>query len=300
MMKKLVIILLIVFTAFCMLIPPVFADSVDESSTEKSYLVLGKDLTSTEKAKVLDNLGIQDESKYNVSYTTHQDEVDALSSYLPASVIGSRALSSVLMTKKASGSGISVYPDDNISYCTKEMYQNALITAGARDVDLRVTAPYRVSGTAALVAAEKSYTLLTGKKLSQDAKDAANQEIVTTQDVAKDTGDKAKAAELMAALKQDVAKQGTDYDRDKASDALDELCNKENVQLSDGTKEEVLDLMDKISKSGIDENTLKEQAGNIYSKIKGIDLSNSKGMLSQAGEAVKDFFQDIINFFRGK
>ena len=68
------------------------------------------------------------------------------------SVIGSRALSSVLVEGKKDGNGIRV-TTKNITYCTPGMYENALATAGIKDADIVVAGPFKISGTAALVGA---------------------------------------------------------------------------------------------------------------------------------------------------
>ena len=79
-----------------------------------------------------------DLKNYTVATITNQDEHDYLDAYLDKSVIGSRALSSVLVEGKTDGNGIKV-TTHNISYCTTGMYQNALVTAGIKDADIVVT-----------------------------------------------------------------------------------------------------------------------------------------------------------------
>ena len=110
------------------------ADQIDAP-----YLALGADLNETEKSTVLSLLEINeaDLSSYQVITVTNADEHKYLDSYLDSSVIGTRALSSVLIEKKDKGNGIKV-TTSNITYCTTGMYQNALATAG-------VTAPARYS-----------------------------------------------------------------------------------------------------------------------------------------------------------
>ncbi len=271
----------------------VFADS-------EEYLVLGKDLTSTEKATVLNLLGVDNENNYNVSYVTHSDEVKYLSSYISASKIGSRALSSVLMQKQNTNAGISV-TTKNITYVTADMYKNALITAGVKDVKLTVAGPFKISGTAALVAATKSYETMTGTTLSTTAKDTANNELQVTTDTAKEVGND-DAAKLVASLKQKVAEMGDDYTRSDGESALKELENSMNIQISDDTEDEILDLMDKMKDVNLDEDAIKTQAKDIYESIKGYAsqiTSNTSG-LSGIAQKVKDFLSTIIDFFTGK
>ena len=110
------------------------ADQIDAP-----YLALGADLNETEKSTVLSLLEINeaDLSSYQVITVTNADEHKYLDSYLDSSVIGTRALSSVLIEKKDKGNGIKV-TTSNITYCTTGMYQNALATAGVTDADVRV------------------------------------------------------------------------------------------------------------------------------------------------------------------
>lgn len=288
--------LLAALLTVCMISPitQVAADS-------ESYLVLGKDLTASEKSTVLNLLGVTDENNYNISYVTHADEEKYLSSYISSSQIGSRALSSVLMEKQDTNAGISV-TTKNITYVTPQMYQNALITAGVKDVRLTVAGPFKISGTAALVAATKSYEIMTGKDLNDHAVDTANNELSVTTNVAKETGSTKKSTDLIAALKQKVADLGSSYTRSDGENALKELENKENIQLSDDTEDEILDLMDKMKGVNLDEDEIKTQAKDIYESIKGYSsiLKNNSGILSTIGQKVKDFLTTIIDFFSGK
>lgn len=270
----------------------VFADS-------ERYLVLGKDLSTSEKATVLNLLGVTNEADYNVSYITHADETKYLGNYISASEIGSRALSSVVMEKQNANAGISV-TTKNITYCSAEMYQNALITAGVKDVKLTVAGPFKISGTAALVAATKSYEIMTGKTLNSTAVDTANNEISVTSDAAKEVGS-GDAAKLVASLKQKVAAMGNDYTRSSGEDALKELENTMNIQLSDDTEDEILDLMDKMKNVNLNEDEIKTQAKDIYESIKGYasQITGNTGFLSSIAQKVKDFLSTIIGFFTG-
>ena len=126
-------------------------------SGDKPYLSLGADLTSSEKQTVYQLLGVDsdDLDKYGISTVTNQEEHKYLDSYVSSSAIGTRALSSVLIEKGEKGSGIQV-ETKNITYCTEGMYQNALATAGAKDIKVTVAGPTQISGTAALVGAIKA------------------------------------------------------------------------------------------------------------------------------------------------
>ena len=77
----------------------VFADRVD-AVIDKPYLALGADLSPQEQMTVLSLLGLSDINvdDYDIISITNADEHEYLDKYLDASIIGTRALSSVLPT----------------------------------------------------------------------------------------------------------------------------------------------------------------------------------------------------------
>ena len=122
------------------------ADAVSDAAPEDVYVSFGADLKDDEKAKVISLLGINEEDlpDYTVGEITNADEHKYLGDYLDASVIGSRALSSVVVVIGQEGDGIDV-ETKNISYCTPGMYTNALITAGIKDADVIVAGPFEIT-----------------------------------------------------------------------------------------------------------------------------------------------------------
>ena len=176
----------------------VFADRVD-AVIDKPYLALGADLSPQEQMTVLSLLGLSDINvdDYDIISITNADEHEYLDKYLDASIIGTRALSSVLVVGKEAGNGIHV-TTKNISYCTEGMYRNALLTAGIEDADITVAGPFSISGTAALVGAIKAYETMTGEEIDDENLDAANDELVLTGKLVEDIGDSEKAEDLMA------------------------------------------------------------------------------------------------------
>ena len=281
--------------AFTAILP---VSALADSEPEKQYLVLGENLKDSEKETVLEILGIEDINDYQVTYTTHEDEVKYLGNYLDASLIGTRALSSVLITKTEEDSGITI-TTTNINYCTQEMYRNALITAGVKDIDAKVAGPFSISGTAALVSMMKSYELITGESLDETAMDVANNELVTTAELSDSIGNE-KATELVAALKQELFEKN-DVTLKNIDDALDTLCSNMDVSLSETEKEKIVDLMAEINKVDIDVDAIKTQAGELYNTIK--DISSKIGDKQNVIDSIGNFFGNIINaivdFFKG-
>lgn len=288
--KKIFVFVLAILMAVTTFITPAYADS-------EQYLILGENLSDSEKATVLELLGVDNIEHYNVAYITNAEEYEHLGNYLSSDIIGSRALSSALLTKEKEGHGISI-ETFNITYCTKEMYQNALITAGVKDISVKIAGPFKISGTAALVATIKSYEIMTGKTLDPDAIDAANNEIVVTQDLSDDIGAE-KAAKLIAALKQEIAKMGDNYTKEDILKILEDLCAKLEITLTEENKQDILALMDKLSKIDIDEEALKEQAKEIYGKVKDYVIKlEEQGVFEKIWDAIVTFFKSIFEIFK--
>jgi uncharacterized protein YpuA (DUF1002 family) len=299
MFKKFTALLLTLAMVLALCVPA-FADS--ENSGVKGYLVLGEGLSDSQKSTVLQLMGVDesDLGSYSVSTTTHQEEEDLFGNYLSASVLGTKAMSSILLIPQAEGSGIDVTLY-NINYCTEEMYQSALIDAGVSDVKVIVAGPVELSGTCALASAMKAYSLMTGEEIDDTAVDAAVNEIVATGTVADEVGSSEDATELIAALKQTVLSE--DLDEDGIGEALDKLCQQMGVTLSAETRAAIIELMLKLKDCDIDVSALEQQAADLYNRVKeqleaagftdGLS-ENTMNFLERLINAVKEFFTSIF------
>ena len=290
--------LALLMTGLMLVMSPVsvWADRED-AKLEKPYVSLGADLSANDRAIVLKLLGVTEDDlkNYTVTTITNADEHKYLDSYLSKSVIGTRALSSVLVKGKTDGSGIKV-TTYNITYCTTGMYQNALATAGIEDAEIVVAGPYNISGTAALVGAIKSYENMTGETVSQENVDTATNELVVTGKLAESVGDSDKAEQLVGAVKEQVVEgsdNGKKLTEEEIGNVVDQAAQEMDVQLSDEDRQEIVDLMDKIKGLDIDVDSLKEQAKDLYDKIDDLGLK-----LDWNQEKVQGFFSKIIEFFK--
>ncbi len=274
----------------------------DGTGDQKGYLVLGEDLNSEEKEKVLHFLEIEDTSDYTVSYTTNEQEHEAFDSYLSSSVIGSRALSSILMVPREKGKGISV-SSYNITYCTVEMYQNALISAGVQDVAVYIAAPYPVSGTCALVSAMNAYSTLSGSSINAASADAAVDELVTTGVIGDALGSNDDAAKLFALLKQQVVQQK--LSNEELGGAVDAACDQLGLKLTSDLKKEIVDVLVKVKETDIDPDTLATQAKDLYNKVSGslkelgITREEAVGFLGKLVRWVVDFINAVLGTGKG-
>lgn len=258
---------------------------IKADSTQEKYLALGANLSSSEQKKVLDLLGVDDVSDYQVIKVTNQEEHEYLDESLSKSVIGSRALSSVTVEQTSDGSGVNV-STENITYCTSGMYRNALVTAGIKNADVKVAGPFKISGTAALVGVMKAYEEMTGKEIPEESKDAATDELITTGEVAENIGSE-DAEKLIADVKQKVAEENL-TSPEEIKEAIEESAKDLEINLSAEDRQKIQDLMDKISDLDLNVDQLKEQAKAIYDKLGGAD-----GILDK----ISRWFQGIIDWF---
>lgn len=266
----------------------------DNKSTGTPYISLGADLNQEERATVLRLLGVTEDDleNYTVTTVTNADEHEYLDSYLSSSIIGSRALSSVLVEGKEDGNGINV-TTSNITYCTPGMYENALATAGVENADIKVAGPFNISGTAALVGAIKAYENMTGEEVGEENADTATNELVVTGQVAENVGDQEKAEQLIGAVKGEVV-EGNATTTEEIGNVVDQVAQEMEVSLSEEDRQAIIDLMKKIDGLNLNIDSLKEQASNLYDQIAGLDLN-----LDINQEQVKGFFEKILDFFRG-
>ena len=298
--KKIIALALATATVFSMSIP-VFADSASNT-----VVCLGADLSDTEKNTVYGLLSLDDATLADstVITVTNEEEHQYLDTYLPADVIGSRALSSCIVREASEGDGIHV-STHNISYCTEKMYQNALATAGMKNAEVVVAGPFELSGTAALVGALKAYSEMTGQLIPAEAIETATNEIVTTSTVAENIEDQDKAAELIAAVKEIAATNDLKSDED-IKKAIDDVAGQLGITLTDDDKTLIITYIKQFVSIDIDIDQIKSQAPGIYDELKGngIDLSQYGissseftgilGKLAELWNSIRGFFQNLF------
>lgn len=271
-------------------------DNVVIAADDKPYLALGENLSADQRATVLSLMGIDAANlgNYNVVYITNAEEHQYLDAYLSSDKIGTRALSSVVIVKREEGSGLNI-STKNINYCTVGMYKNALATAGLKDADVIVAGPSPISGTAALIGAMKAYAEMTGEPVDEQSLDAAMNEIVVTGELSDiiTNADDGEVEEFIAYVKQKVLEGGLE-DESSIRKCIDEALEKYSFSMTDDEKDELTNVLVKISKLDIDVDSLLNQAKSLYDKIKNSD--DAQGFLSKIFQGIRDFFKNIFNW----
>ena len=266
-------------------------------ATDKPVIALVADLSADQRATVLSLMGVteQDLANYTVITITNEDEHKYLDSYVDPAVIGTRALSSVMVTPAEAGHGVMV-TTQNINYCTTGMYRNALLTAGVEDADIMVVGPTEISGTAGLIGAVKAYEQVSGEPISDETLDTAMNELVTTGELVTKSASDEEVEALIAYIKAKLA-AGELETEDDIRNEIKEGEQKFDVSLDESEEQQIVDFMLKIKKLGLDPNVLLDQAADLYSKF-GDELLNKAtddGFFSGLGNIVNS----IADFFKG-
>lgn len=248
---------------------------------EKPFVALGQDLKAEETNTVLSLFDIDDITDCNVVYITNADEHKYLGNYIPASEIGTKALSSV-MIEENDDSEIEV-EIHNINYCTEGMYKNALATAGVSGAEVVVAAPYPISGTAALVGTIKAYEQMTGEVVSDEVIEGCVEEITTTGEIGEEVGDKGAIEEIVADIKSQIAENPNMSDADIVQ-AIKDAADRVGISLSDVQIAKLKDLITNLKGLDIDWDNVKKQSLDIFNKVK------ASGLLDKIIDWIKSLF----------
>ena len=151
--------------AVCLLASLGAVSAIDAGETRT---VIGADLTDDQIKTVYKTFGIERGSVKELT-VTNKDERQYLSGVISDAQIGTKSISCISIEVLDAGKGMTVNTS-HITYCTSQMYISALATAGITDAKITVTAPFDVSGTAALTGVYKAYEDITGTKLDETAK----------------------------------------------------------------------------------------------------------------------------------
>jgi uncharacterized protein YpuA (DUF1002 family) len=246
-------------------------------------ITLGENLTEQQKQKVLEEMKAPDNAQ--IITVSNAEEHKYLDGLIPRAQIGTRAISSAMITIGAQGSGLDV-ETHNITWVTKEMYTNALITAGVKDAKIYVTAPSPVSGTAALTGLMKAYEVSSDKVIPDDVKKVATEEMVKTAKLGESIGPD-KAVALLAKIKEEMANNPPQTDADLRA-LIEKVAKDLGITLTEEEINSLISLFNKMKNANIDWNQVNDQ------------LSKAKDKLSAflQSEEGKTFIQNIIDILK--
>lgn len=261
-----------------------FGTAVSADSTPGDVLVtLGENLTPAQKEQLLKEMEVP--ADVQTITVSNAEEHQYLGEYIPKAQIGTKAISSSKITTAESGSGLNVEAK-NISWVSKEMYTNALSTASVKDADIYITAPFEVSGTAALTGIIKAYEVTTGEKIPEEQKQVANEEMVTTAKLGDEIG-KEDATQLIEGIKEEVAAQKPET-LQEVKVIVNNISNELNITLTDAQVNQLASLFDKMKDLNINWDQVNSQ----------IDKAKEQWDSFKSSEEGKGFLQSIIDFLQ--
>lgn len=282
-MKKLLSLVLALTLALALCVPCMAVDAGEARA------VVGADLTQSQIESVYATFGLSRGDVAEIT-VTNAEERDYLEGVVDESVIGTRSISCVYIKVLDEGKGLTVQ-SSNISWCTNEMYQAAMLTAGITDAEVIVTAPFTVSGTAALTGIYKAYEDITGQKLETENKETAAEELVITAELA-DATDSATALSIINELKLilDEVKNMTD---DELREEIVKIAASYGYTLTDEEIAKVISLCRSLQ--GLSVSDLQERIAGFQDTVE--KLSGAVEQVSSFGAKIAAFFNSIAEFF---
>ncbi len=259
-----------------------------------SYTVvtLGADLSETQKEEMLKYFGIT-KNDANVIEITSKEEYEALGNVASSTQLGNKSISSSYVEPTSSG-GLDI-STNNLTWVTDAMIRNALITAGIENAVVKASAPFKVSGTAALTGILKGFeNSSNGQTIDEDKKEAANEEIVVTGDLGDKIGQD-DATNLINDIKKDVIKSNPSSDKE-----IEKIVDKhaKSYDLSEEDRAKIQELMSKIDKLNLNYSALKDQLNDVTNQLKDkISNVDAQGLLTKIGNFFSDIWTAIKNLF---
>lgn len=288
-MKKTISLILAALFGACLIMPAAMAATI---APGEQRITMGADLSDAQRESIYEFFGVERGTIKELT-VTNSEERSYLEGLIPDERLGRVALSCVYITVLDAGSGIKV-ETNNINWCTEQMYINAMITAGITDASVKVSAPYPLSGTAALTGIYKAYEDITGEKLDEDAKAAAAEELITTGELAEFIGSE-EATRLINELKKILnnIKSMTD---DEVRAEIRRIAAQCNISVTDSQVEQLLTLCRTLQNLDVE---------NLQSRLLGwldtVDkLSSVSSWFAKIWRSVLEFLTSIFGGFFGK
>jgi len=266
--------------------------SFADAAPGDEIVTLGEDLSPQQKEDLLNEMGVNEEEVMIVT-VTNEEEHQYLGDHISASIIGSNALSSSKITLLEEGQGMDVEVN-RINWVSEGMYANALITAGVKDANIYITAPFEVSGTGALTGLIKAYETSMDAVIPEDQKEVANEELVKTAELGDQYGVE-DATELMARIKEALAEEDIETEEDMRN-LIQRIANELGMTLTDEELNGLVSLFERMKDLNIDWDQVQNQIDSIRDNIGDfINSDEGQGFI----QSILDFFSEFVDTLRG-
>lgn len=270
----------IVTILLCLLLPyKAFADA----TVGEMIVTLGENLTNEQKNMILSEMKAPNDVE--VLTVTNAEEHEYLGDYIASRLIGTKAISSSAITLEEKGTGLKL-ESKNINWVSDEMYINALATAGVKDATVYVTAPIPVSGTAALTGVIKAYEISADKKIPEDVKQAANEEMVKTAKLGDEIGTE-EASALVTKIKEEMA-ANPPANTEEVREVVESSAKDLGIALNEDQVQSLIDLFNKLKELNIDWNAVGDQLTAAKDKL-------SNFLESEEGQSFLDKLKEVFS-----
>lgn len=251
--------------------------------------VIGADLTAEQIEEVYRAFGVSRGTVTELK-VSNQEERQYLEGLIEESVIGTRSISCVYVELREEGGGMSV-STNNISWCTADMYVNALTTAGITDAKIIVAAPFSVSGTAALTGIYTAYEDMTGETLTDEAKQTGTQELTLTGELAEEIGSEDSTA-IINDLKE-ILEETAAMSDEELHERIEQIAAGYDVTLTENQVRQLIDLCRSLEKLNV---------GGVISRVEQVQetiqkVSDAKDKVVSFVDKARSFFNAVADFF---
>lgn len=283
MNKKLVLGVMLSASLFAAPINNVYADSYKS-------VTIGYDLTNKQKEDMLKYFGV-DRNSASVVEVTSDEEKKYLGGTVSGGQLGNKSISCSYIEPTTTG-GL-VVNTNNVTWVNANMIKNALITAGVQNANVKVSAPFSVSGTAAMTGILKGFeNNKDGKKLDESTKKTANEEVAVTGKLGEKIGQD-KAAGLINEVKSEVIKEKPKNEAG-ITKIVNNVTNNYNYNLSKDDVSGIVGLMTNVNKLNLDYSKVKGQLEGVASAMKTtLDSDKAKSWFASVCDAIGNFFKGI-------
>ena len=254
---------------------PAMADS-------RRVVTLGADLTQDQQNTMMKYFGVSADT-VDIIYINNNDEREHLGSYVPLEQIGTKTFSCALVAPTTKG-GIQV-KTANLSWVTCNMIASTLSTSGVTNCQVVAASPFEVSGTGALTGVIMAYETASDVTLDEEKKDLANEELVTTGNLA-DTVGQSKATAVINETKLQVIENNV-TDIGEINNIVNNVSNNYDVTMSQDQSDEIAALMQKIAQQDYDITQLKATLERVQANVAG-DAGASEEQQAEAEKKAQE------------
>ncbi|MGH4126026.1 MAG: DUF1002 domain-containing protein [Clostridium sp.] len=285
MNKKLVLGLVLTASLLATPINNAYADSYKS-------VTIGYDLTNQQKQDMLKYFDV-DRNSASIVEVTANEEKKYLGDTVSRAQLGNKAISCSYI--EPTNTGGLVVNTNNVTWVNDSMIKNALITAGIENANVKVSAPFTVSGTAAMTGILKGFeNSKDGKKLDESTKKTANEEVAVTGKLGEKIGQD-KAAGLINEVKSEVIKDKPKNEKG-ITKIVKNVTNNYNYDLSKDDVSTIVGLMTNVNKLNLDYSKVKGQLEGVASTMKNtLESDKTKSWFAGVCDSIGNFFRGVSN-----